>query len=257
MDVGSSFIADDETLHLIQPGEGALHHPAVPAQPLTGVDPRACDSALDAACSQDCLVPARTVALVGVQFRRPAARPAYPAPHRGDGVEQYLQKPRLVAVCRRDQRTERDAVGVDHKMALRARFAAIRWIRAGLGSPFFAGTEEASAEARDQSSWSASRNRLSSSCWSFVHTPAACQSRKRRQQVMPEPQPISCGSISQGMPLRSTKMIPPKQARSGFRGAPPWGFGRSGGSSGWMTAQSSSGTSGVAIPGYPAKIRFC
>jgi transposase len=28
--------------------------------------------------------------------------------------------------------------------------------------------------------------------------PASCQSRKRRQQVMPEPQPISWGSISQG-----------------------------------------------------------
>ena len=31
-------------------------------------------------------------------------------------------------------------------------------------------------------------------------TPASCQSRSRRQQVMPVPQPISWGSISQGMP---------------------------------------------------------
>ena len=32
------------------------------------------------------------------------------------------------------------------------------------------------------------------------HTPASCQSRRRRQQVIPEPQPNSCGSTSQGMP---------------------------------------------------------
>ncbi len=32
--------------------------------------------------------------------------------------------------------------------------------------------------------------------------PASCQSRNRRQQVMPEPQPSSCGGISQGIPLR-------------------------------------------------------
>jgi hypothetical protein len=40
------------------------------------------------------------------------------------------------------------------------------------------------------------------------HTPASWQSRSRRQQVMPDPHPISCGSISQAMPLRSTKTMP-------------------------------------------------
>jgi hypothetical protein len=57
--------------------------------------------------------------------------------------------------------------------------------------------------------------------WISCQMPASCQSRNRRQQVMPEPQPSSCGSISQGMPLRSTKRIPVKQARSGQRGLPP------------------------------------
>jgi hypothetical protein len=54
--------------------------------------------------------------------------------------------------------------------------------------------------------------------------PASCQSRNRRQQVMPEPQPSSCDSISHGMPLRSAKRIPVKQARSGKRGLPPFGL---------------------------------
>jgi hypothetical protein len=34
--------------------------------------------------------------------------------------------------------------------------------------------------------------------------PAACHCRKRRQQVLPEPQAGSFVSISQGMPLRKT-----------------------------------------------------
>jgi hypothetical protein len=59
--------------------------------------------------------------------------------------------------------------------------------------------------------------------------PASCQARNR-QQVMPEPQPSSCGSISHGMPLRSTKRIPMKQARSGKRGRPPLGLRDEGGS---------------------------
>lgn len=107
--------------------------------------------------------------------------------------------------------------------------------------------------ALDQSIWSASRRRLSNSCWSRFQTPALVQSRKRRQHVMPLPQFISCGSISQGMPLLSTKMIPVRQARSGTRGRPPFGFGFSGGSSGSMISHSSSGTSGVAINRYPCK----
>ncbi len=38
------------------------------------------------------------------------------------------------------------------------------------------------------------------------------------EQVMPEPQPISWGSISQGMPLFSTNRMPVRAARSSMRG---------------------------------------
>jgi len=40
---------------------------------------------------------------------------------------------------------------VDHKVVLRPRFAAIRRVGAGLGSPLFAGTAALSKEARVQS----------------------------------------------------------------------------------------------------------
>jgi hypothetical protein len=53
----------------------------------------------------------------------------------------------------------------------------------------------------------------------FSHTPASCQACRYRQQVMPEPHPISWGNISQGMPLLSTNKIPVNTVRrsSGLR----------------------------------------
>jgi hypothetical protein len=64
---------------------------------------------------------------------------------------------------------------------------------------------------------------------------------------MPLPQPISCGSISHGMPLRSTNRIPLSAARLATRGRPPLGLGGSGGSNGSMIAHSSSGSNGFAM----------
>lgn len=44
--------------------------------------------------------------------------------------------------------------------------------------------------------------------WRRPQTPASCQSPNRRQQVTPEPHPISWGNSSHGMPERGTKRIP-------------------------------------------------
>ncbi len=50
-----------------------------------------------------------------------------------------------------------------------------------------------------------------------------CQSRRRRQHVIPDPHPSSCGSIYQGIPLRRTKAMPVRHARSETRDRPPCG----------------------------------
>jgi hypothetical protein len=168
-----------------------------------------------------------------------------------DGIEQVLEDDRIVAVGPGQQRGKRDAGSVDHTMALRAGhslgLAPIRRIRADELPPLVAGILALSSAARLQSMRSASPSRSSSVWCSRSQTPAACQSRKRRQQVIPEPQPISGGNTSQGMPLLSTKMIPVKTARSGTRGRPPLGLGGSGGNSGATRAHTSSLMSGLAI----------
>src|SRR6266540_2494898 len=185
------------------------------------------------------------IGLVAVHLRGSPpgpARPAERALERGNRLEHLLEDDRVVHIGRRQERGEREAPGIDHQMALRTRLAAIRWIRPGRFAPLFAGTLVESILARDQSIWSASLRRWSSTRSSRRHTPAACQSRSRRQQVLPLPQPSSAGRSDQGQPLRRMKRMPANALRSGIRGRPPRAWEGGGGSRGATSAHSSSGT---------------
>jgi hypothetical protein len=162
-------------------------------------------------------------------------RPSARSENRGDGINHSLQHLRIVDVCRRMSDRQRDTLAVDSKVALRARFAPVRRIGAGFFPPG-AGTVPESSEACDQSIWSANPSRSSRTRWRSSHTPAAYQFRKRRPQVIPPPQPISWGSISQGMLALSTKRIPVNAARLPLLGRPPFGLGGSGGKSGSIMA---------------------
>jgi hypothetical protein len=158
----------------------------------------------------------------------------------------------------RDRHRERDALALDHKMALRARFAAIRRILPGFSAPPTAATLEESNEARDQSMRSAWPRRSNKTRCNLCQTPASCHSLSRRQQVIPLPQPISGGRYSHGNPVESTKRMPRSTSRSGTRGRPPRDFSGSGGSKGLMTAHSSSVINCFAMPQIlHGELRFC
>lgn len=59
-----------------------------------------------------------------------------------------------------------------------------------------------------------------------AHTPAACQSRGRRQHVIPLPKPSSCGKSSHGIPVCRTYRMPFSAGRSSTaRRRPPLGDG--------------------------------
>jgi hypothetical protein len=78
-------------------------------------------------------------------------------------------------------------------------------------------------------------------------TPACCQSRSRRQQVIPHPQPNSCGNIVQGMPLRKTNKIPVSTSRLPTGGRPPFDDVAVGGNKGSTRFHNPSDTSGLAM----------
>ncbi len=73
---------------------------------------------------------------------------------------------------------------------------------------FHATYSSGSRLARSQSILSASLKRSRSSLCRRSHTRASCQSWGRLQQVEPDPQPISVGSICQGMPLLGMHTMP-------------------------------------------------
>jgi hypothetical protein len=150
-------------------------------------------------------------------------------------------------VCGTEDYRERDAFSVPNNLALRALLSLIRRIRTGSLAPLLAGMLAESKEALSQSISPASPSRSNSTRCRSSHTPASCQSRKRRQHVEPDPQPISLGSISHGMPLFSTKTMPVSAARSSTRGLPPLGLGGSSGNRGSMISQSLSLTSSLLM----------
>ena len=80
----------------------------------------------------------------------------------------------------------------------------------------------------------------------FFQIPAACQSRSRRQQVIPEPHPIFCGRFSRGVPIFNTNKMAVKVAQWGIGGRPPLGLGGCGGNNGSIRSQSASGSNGLA-----------
>lgn len=255
---GSSFVTDPQpTVHVRVPGECALNDPAMAPEPLAGLDAFTRDADLDPAPGECTAARPVVVGLVRVQPVRTPTRPASRTLDWADRVDQLMKDRRVVAVGRRVNERERNALPVRGQMPLYTRFSSVRGVGAGMGSPPLAGTCWESTHTRDQSILSAYPSRSKSTWWSLSKTPASCHSRNRLQQVMPDPHPISCGSISQGMPLRRTKMMPVRHLRSGTRGRPPFGFGGSGGRSGSIAFHSSSDTSCFAMNTCTRKHPFC
>jgi hypothetical protein len=253
MDVVPPLVADREPTVLRKPGQCALHHPPVSSQLLAALNALPGYAALDSALSQRSFAFSIVVCFVGMQLLGTLPRSSPTGTLDGlYGVDEFFEDHRVVDVCCAEHYRERDAPWVRNKVALRTLLSFIRRIRSSFWAPLLAGMEAESSEARSHSIWSASPRRSRSTRCSLSHTPASCHSLRRRQQVIPEPQPISFGSISQGIPLFSTKTIPVRAARLSMRGLPPWGFGGSGGRSGSMVSHSSSVTSSLAVvSGYP------
>jgi hypothetical protein len=191
MDVRATLVAGGKAAKLPKPGQRPLHDPAMAAQPRAGVDPFARDPHPDVPPGEGVPTARTIVGLVSVQLGREFA-PVGAANGR-DGVEQMLKEHAVVAVGAAQADGERGADAVDHKMALSARFAAIRRIRPGFAAPFLAGTLALSRQARLQSIWSASPSRSKNFRWSSAPTPAACNSHSPRQHVISEPRPNSGG----------------------------------------------------------------
>lgn len=253
MNVGSSLITHTQSSELVQPRDGALDHPAQHAQSSILISAACRQQRLDAANPQRDDVAGPGIGLVGHRGVGTKQRRADLAADRWDGIDQFDQEPAIGFIRARDRARQRHALGVGDHVMLGARPRAIR----GIAACFFPGSAPAptartlleSIATTERSRAPRRRSSSSRRAWSSSQIPNACQSRRRRQHDTPEPQPISLGSISQGMPDCRTKRMPVSAWRGviGLRPGCRKRRGLSGGKSGSMNAHRSSSRSGLAI----------
>ena len=209
-----SFVADSEAAKPMQPGDGAFHDPAGFSQAATVFGIASGNLRLNAARLEGCSMRVRIVAAIGLDEVGFALRTPRFARDRGNGLDQRQQLRDVVAVGFGQNDRERNAFRVSEDVVLGAGTTAIGWVRSRFFPAPRARIEELSATAREKSIRSAPR-RFDSSTWcNRSHTLARCHASSRRQQVLPDPQPISLGSICHGIPERSTNTIPVSAARS-------------------------------------------
>ncbi len=249
MEIGASLVAGAEAFELMQPGEGALDHPAHLAQSGTVGDAASRNQRLDTPLPQQAAVLVEVVAPVGIQAPGLAAGTSPPSPDRRDGVEQGQELGDVVPIAAGESDGERGSVAIDDQVVLRAGAGTIDGRGADMIPPLRARTCDPSTAQSSRSSRSARRSSASRAACRRGQRPASVQSRSRRQAVTPEQPTVSAGTSRQATPVRSTNRTPASAVRSGTRNRPGCRRRRSGGggSSGATRSHRSSGTRSTRI----------
>jgi len=247
MKVIESFVTDLEATKLMQPRDRTLDDPTGFAQAATMFGIAFGNDGLDGEGTQQPTMRLGVVATVTLERFGALSGTARFASNRRNGLNQRQQLRHIVGVGSGNYARERDALRVGENVVLAPRLTAIGWVRSSFFPRCMARTDELSTTASARSSWSRRRNSAKSTSCKRCHTPVSCQSLSRRQQVTPEPQPISWGSISQGIPLLSTNRMPLNASRWP-RGLRPaycrWRF-SCGGNNGSISFHKASSTRGL------------
>ena len=223
MDVGAAFPTGGQASELVQQGEGLLDDPAHGLVVVPGAT--SADQWLNASMAQQVSVLVAVIAPVGDQNVGLASRSGRSPAHGRDGLDQREKFGDVVAVAAGQAGRERDSP----PSQIRWCFEPVLPRSTGLGPvadpPFRAGV---GGVPRDQSLCPAALSSAGKTSWSWSKTPASCQSRRRRQQVIPEPNPSSCGRSSQPTPVNNTNRMPCSTWRSGSGFGPVRLAGRTG-----------------------------
>jgi hypothetical protein len=152
VDVLSALVAYLEAPEAVHPRQSSLHCPPIPSQLLARLDAPPCYARVYPSLPQGLAASREVVSLVSMKLLGAFAWSATTRlADRGDGIHGLFNELRIMDVGCRVGHRERDAFSVDHNVALRARFALICRILAGLLAPPGAGTLAESKEALCQS----------------------------------------------------------------------------------------------------------
>jgi hypothetical protein len=154
VNIQSTLVTDDQSSELAQPSQRTFYNPRVLAQFLVGLYSPSGNPRSDASLVQSLSATLEVVPLVRMQLVRPFPSSSADVPRLLDRLDSihYIRKSiTIVNIGSSADYRERNSFGVNHPMALRARFSFIRRIGAGTFSPFLAATLAESTAARDQS----------------------------------------------------------------------------------------------------------
>src|SRR5436853_5942083 len=182
-----SLISDTQLAKLMQPREGSLNHPAIHAKAAAMFRVSLRQHWLNSSLPQLQTVRLRIIGPVTLHPFGPLPGSATLAFDRRNGLDQRQQLRHVMRVGGAQNHRQRNALRLSYDVMLAPRFRFISRVWAGFGPPFRARSAELSTTARDQSICSELRSRASNNSGKRCHTPAACQSRRRRKQVMPLP----------------------------------------------------------------------
>ena len=248
MNISAPFEANAKTPEVMEPGMCAFDHPAIFTQAAAVFGSALCNDRLNATFAQYLAMPLGVVAAISKDRVRLLQRPTGLATQRQNGIDQRQQLRNIMAIRAGQNGRDWDAVSVGCYMVLGTWSRTIRGVRPCFSPAPTARIDDESTTTREKSISSAALSLLNKMSCSRSQTPASCQSRKRRQHVTPEPQPISVGKSRQRRPVLSTNRIPVNAARSAT-GLRPGFFcrrGFAGGNSGSISAHNASST--IALP---------
>lgn len=151
MKLAMALIAGPQAAEVMQPGEAALDHPALLAEPRAVFALTPSDQRLDPARAELASVLVVVIATVGEQPLGPPTRPAAPAGHRLEAIDQRQKLSHVVAISAGQRDRQRDAAGIGQQMVLGAGARAVDWRGAGGAPPCKARTWLPSIAAVDQS----------------------------------------------------------------------------------------------------------
>jgi len=248
MNVGQSLIANLQATEMMQPSQCTFNHPTRLAQTAAVFGIASREQTANAARGERIAMGLRIIGPIALYAPRTTTRTAWFSADRRNAIDEWQQLGHIMMVGSGYNDVQRNSVRFGDDVMLRTRLTAIGWVRSSFFPPCAARTEELSTMAREKSSLSASRSLFSSTSCMRCHTPRRCQARNLRQQLIPEPQPISWGIMLHGTPLRSTYRIPVSARRFAMGLRPGYRLRRrlGRGNSGSINAHSSSSRIGLA-----------
>jgi len=247
MNIVTPFIPYFQPPKLVQPGQRTFHHPAIYPQTAAMFGSPFGQYRADAYFTQGLAMWFGVITAIAVKTLEAISRTTRLSGNGRNSVDQRQQLRHIMTIGTAELYDYRQSIGISQQVMFRPQFPSIRRIGARFRPPDKARTDAESTTAREKSIWSACRSLFSRRWWILSQIPRRFQACRRRQQVIPEPQPISWGRYSQGTPVFRTKRIPVKAARCSIGGRPPFGRDDCLGSRGSMSSHNLSGRSGLAM----------